>query len=92
MAQATQEQKRAEKPANRPVHTVRYGTIQAAIWRNMVGNGNASRPMYSVKFSRSYKEGEHWKDSTSFGLDDLLLLAKAANDAHTFIFVERSKN
>jgi len=85
MAQTTQEQKRTDKPANRPVHTVRYGTIHAAIWRNMVDNGNASRPMYSVTFSRSYKDGEQWKDSASFGVDDLLVLAKVANDAHTYI-------
>jgi len=85
MTQATQEQRKMDKAANRPVHTVRYGTIQAAIWRNMVDNGNASRPMYSVTFSRSYKEGKHWKDSASFGADDLLVLAKAANDAHTHI-------
>jgi hypothetical protein len=51
----------------------------------MVDNGNASRPMYSVTFSRSYKEGERWKDSASFGVDDLLTLAKAANEAHTQI-------
>jgi hypothetical protein len=86
MAQATQEQKRTDKPTNRPIHTVRYGTIQAAIWRNMVDNGNASRSMYSVTFSRSYKESERWKDSSSFGVDDLLTLAKAANDAHTHIY------
>jgi hypothetical protein len=40
MTQATQEQRKMDKAANRPVHTVRYGTIQAAIWQNMVDNGN----------------------------------------------------
>ena len=92
MAQATQEQKRSEKQAHRPVHTIRYGTIQAAIWRNIVDNGNASRPMYSVTFSRSYKEGERWRDTTSFGVDDLLVLAKVANDAHTHIHELRRQN
>ena len=91
MAQATQEQKRPEKQANRPVHTVRYGTIQAAIWRNVVDSGNASRAMYNVTFSRSYKDGQNkWKESSSFGADDLLVLAKAANDAHTWINNERA--
>ena len=85
MAQGTQARQQAAKSSNRPVHTIRYGTIQAAIWQNMVDNGNASRPMYSVTFRRSYKDGERWKDSASFGVDDLLTLAKAANDAHTWI-------
>jgi hypothetical protein len=92
MAQATSNVNKTEKAANRPVHTIRYGAIRAAIWRNVVDNGNASRPMYNVTFSRSYKHGENnWKESGSFGADDLLLLAKAANDAHTFIHQQRSK-
>ena len=91
MAQATQEQKRSDRPGNRPVHTVRYGTIQAAIWRNVVDNGNASRPMYNVTFSRSYKDAERWKDTTSFGVDDLLVLAKVANDAHTWIWDRKTQ-
>jgi len=56
-----------------------------------VDNGNASRPLYCVTFSRSYKEGENaWKESTSFGFDDLLLLAKLADEAHTRIAMQRS--
>ena len=70
---------------NRPVHSVRYGTIRAAVWRNVVDNGNASRPMYNVTVSRSYRDGEDWKDSSSFGYDDLLVLSKALNDCHSFI-------
>jgi hypothetical protein len=86
MAQATSNVNKTEKAANRPIHTIRYGAIRAAIWRNMVDNGNASGPLYCVTFSRSYKDGENnWKDSTSFGMDDLLLLAKAADEAHTWI-------
>jgi hypothetical protein len=81
-----------EKPGNRPVHTIRYGAVRAAIWRNVVDNGNASRPMYNVTFSRAYKDGEKWKDSASFGPDELLTLAKIANDAHTFIHQSRSEN
>jgi hypothetical protein len=90
MAQATQERQQA-KTSNRPVHTIRYGTIQTAIWRNVVDNGNASRPMYDVTFSRSYKDNDNnWKDSTSFGAEDLLLVAKAADEAHTWIARQKS--
>ena len=86
MAQAIAVQNKSEKAANRPIHTIRYGAVRAAIWRNVVDNGNASKPMHNVTFSRSYKDGENnWKDSTSFGVDDLLLLAKAADEAHTWI-------
>jgi len=91
MAQATQERQQSRRSSNRPVHTVRYGTIQAAIWRNMVDDGSASRPMYGVTFSRSYKDGQNnWKDSSNFGIDDLMLVAKAADEAHTWICRQKS--
>ena len=86
MAQETSNSNKTEKTANRPVHTVRYGAVRAAIWRNVVDNGNATRQLYCVTFSRSYKDSEnHWKESASFGFDDLLGLAKAADEAHTWI-------
>jgi hypothetical protein len=91
MAQATRNPIKSSQSANRPVHTIRYGPVHAAIWRNVVDSGNSSRPLYNVTFSRSYKDGQTWKDSGSFGLDDLLVLAKAANEAHSFIHGLRLK-
>ena len=80
------------RSSNRPVHAIRYGTIRAAIWRNVVDLGAASREMYSVTFSRSYRDSDNqWKDSVSFGPDDLLVLAKAADDAHSWIARERTR-
>lgn len=91
MAQSISNPSKADKAANRPVHTIRYGALRAAIWRNVVDNGNASRPMYGVTFSRSYKDGDgNWKDSISFGVDDLLLVAKAADEAHSWIARQKS--
>ncbi len=73
----------AKEPV-RPVHTVRYGGIKAAIWRNQTRNGT----MYNVTVVRSYKDGKQWKDTSSFGYDDLLVLAKALDDCHTWIHQE----
>jgi hypothetical protein len=41
--------------------------------------------MYDVKITRSYREGNEWRDSHSFGYDDILVAAKLLQDAHTFI-------
>lgn len=91
MAQPASNLAKTDKAVNRPAHTIRYGAVRAAIWRNVVDNGNASRPIYSVTFGRSYKDGQSaWKESASFGRDDLLLLAKAADEAHTWITQRRS--
>lgn len=68
-------------PRTKPVHEVRFGGVKAAIWRNEGEHGIR----YNTTFTRVYRDGEQWKNTESFGRDDLLLLAKAANDAHTWI-------
>jgi hypothetical protein len=40
---------------------------------------------YSVTAIRLYKNGHLWKESSRFGRDDLLLVAKACDQAHTWI-------
>lgn len=66
----------------RPVHEVRMGRIKAAIWENDTESGKR----HNVTVSRLYKDGEHWKDSTSFGRDDLPLVAKVCDQAHSWIY------
>jgi len=66
---------------NRPAHTARYGAIKCTIWRNDSRNG----PFFSTVISRSYKEGEDWRESPSFGQEDLPTVAKAALDAHSWV-------
>ena len=68
---------------NRPVHEVRLGRIRAAIWENEVENGRR----HNVTVSRLYKDDEgEWRDSSSFGRDELALLGKVSDLAHTWIF------
>ena len=62
---------------NRPVHEIRMGRVRAAVWQNESEAG----VRHNVTFTRLYKDGEQWKDSTSFGRDDLLPLAKLADAA-----------
>jgi hypothetical protein len=66
----------------KPVHEVRLGSIKAAIWENQTENGTR----FNVTVSRIYKDGEQWKSTDSFGRDDLLLLAKVVDLAHSWIF------
>ncbi len=66
---------------NHPAHTVRLGAIKAAIWPNKTEYGTR----HNVTFSRLYKDGNEWRDTASFGRDDLLELAKAADLAHSWI-------
>jgi hypothetical protein len=65
-----------------PVHEIRRGRIRAAIWENETQNGLR----HNVTFSRLYHTEEGWRDSDSFGRDDLLLLGKVADEAQSWIF------
>jgi hypothetical protein len=65
-----------------PVKTLRLGRIKAAIWEN----GADQRAFFNVTFARTYMDEEKkFHDTDNFGRDDLLLLAKLADQAHTFI-------
>ena len=68
--------------SKKPVHEIRLGRIKAAIWENDTQNGTR----YNVTFTRLYKDGDQWKDSPSYGRDDLPLLAKVADQVHSWIF------
>lgn len=67
----------------RPIHVERLGTIRAAIWAN---DGGQSGVFYAVTVSRIYKDGQNqWQSSDRFGRDDLLVLAKVLDRAHSWI-------
>ncbi len=85
MATATKPKPKEAK--NRPVHEIRFGRIRAAIWQNETEAGTR----HNVTISRLYKDGDDWKDSASFGRDDLPLVAKVCDQAHSWIF-EQSSN
>ncbi len=64
------------------------GRIKAAIWENSTDNGTR----HNVTVSRLYKDGDQWKDSSSFGRDDLPLVAKVVDQAHSWIFADGSES
>ena len=66
----------------KPVDEIRIGRVKATIWRN----GTDERPRHNVTFGRLYKEADQWKSTQSFGRNDLLVLAKVADQAHSRIF------
>jgi hypothetical protein len=76
------------KNKTRPIHEVRLGFIKAAVWRNDTEAG----VRYNVTFSRLYKDGDNWKSTDSFGRDDLLLLGKVADHAHSWICAQSQEH
>ncbi len=73
----------------KPAHTVRLGRVKAAIWANKTEK-NGTR--HNVTVCRVYKDGENWKESSSFGRDELPLLSKVLDQAHSWIFEHAKDN
>jgi hypothetical protein len=65
----------------KPVSKITIYPINAAIWRNTGEKG----AFYSVSFERSYKKDGKYQSSDSYSGNDLLVLAKVADQAHTEI-------
>ena len=82
MANNQRTQPRQSEAKSKPVHEVRLGRVKAAIWANETDSG----VRHNVTITRLYKDGDEWKTSTSFGREELPLVAKVADLAHTWIY------
>lgn len=72
----------------RPVHEIRMGTIRAAIWSNTTTNGIR----HNITITRLYKDGDQWRDSYSFGRDDIPVAIKVLDRAHSWIYDNSESN
>jgi len=71
-----------------PVQTFRLGRIKAVVWENEADK----KKFFNVTFARTYMdESRNFHDTDSYGRDDLPLIAKLADRAHTFIFERLAK-
>jgi len=71
-----------------PAHVIRFGLIKGSIWRNQTRAGER----FTITVVRIFKNGAHWTESTRFGGDDLLLVAKVCDLAHSWIFDHRGQH
>jgi len=65
-----------------PIKEFRLGLIKVCIWLNQTKAGER----HNVTAVRLYRNGDLWKESSIFGRDDLPLVCKALDQAHTWIF------
>lgn len=68
--------------AHTPVDEIRIGRIKATIWANIAADG---RIRHNVALTRLYKTDEGWRQTQSFGRNDLLVIAKVVDQAHARI-------
>ena len=69
--------------AKQPIKKIKLGSIQATVWENQSDKG---KPWYNVVVTRTYKDGDEFKDSNSFGHNDLPVVSKAMDFAYSWIW------
>ncbi len=72
----------------RPTHEIKLEKIRAAIWANESKQGKL---WFNVTVTRLYKEDDQWKDTSSFGRDDLPIVNKAIDMAYGWILRRERK-
>lgn len=61
---------------DRPIDTIRDGSLKATIWKNFGENGN----FYSATITRTWRDDQdNYHDSDSFSGTELLRVARLAN-------------
>ena len=71
----------------KPIQKFRDGAISAAIWAIASEKGT----FYSVTITRTFKEGEKYKDSASFSGTELLRVSRIAALAYDYILAKRAE-
>ncbi len=70
---------------NKPEKKFSCGSISASIWANTkVVNGEKVK-INSVTINKAYKEGEKWKYTNSFNIEDLPKVALVATEAYKYV-------
>ena len=89
MATATKSQQKSTGNQSKPAYTSRHRRLQIAVWQNSSAKGT----YFNASLQRSYQDGKEWKRSqSSLNRDDLLVVAKLLNWAHSAVNVARSSD
>ena len=70
---------------NKPEKKFNCGSISASIWMNTKVVTGEKVKIYSVTINKAYKEGDEWKHTNSFNIEDLPKVALVANEAYKYI-------
>ena len=69
----------------KPVEKFRYRGLSASVFENVSKKEGQSAPYFKVVFDKTYKQGESYRSTGSFGREDLPVLEHLARKAWEFI-------
>ena len=70
---------------NKPIYRFQCGNVSASVFCNEVEKDGVTYPRYNVNIERSYKIGDEWKRTSSFGVNDLHKVITVAQKAFEVI-------
>ena len=80
------------KETNAPVQTFRLRGMSASVFENQAKSGSRPVTFYKVALQRTYRDGDEWKTTTSFGRDDLPIACLLLQHSWEFILESEAKN
>ena len=67
---------------DKPIETVRAGCVKASIWKKE----KDKMIFYSIKVIKSYKDGDEWKETDNYNVNDLPKVEYVVRKAQEFIY------
>lgn len=71
--------------SQKPVKVIRLRGVSASVFANHGKSEGRDITFHKVSLQRSYKDGDEWKQTTSFGRDDLPVVSLVMKRAWEFI-------
>lgn len=82
-----------QSETNVPEKKFSTGAITATIWKNTGKKKDGDEfDYYTVGIDRRYKDGDEWKSSNSFRLNDLPKLGVVCNKAYEYLVLKEQDN
>lgn len=79
-------QEETKQKGKAPMTSFRAGGVKATVWENEIKTKDGKTiDVYSVNIDRSYKDGDEWKTTNSFKLNDLPKVQLVASKAYEYL-------
>ena len=76
-----------ERSTSKPAQVFRARGVSASVFKKQSGKDT---PFFKVAIQRTYKDGDDFKTTSSFGRDELPLVAHVANQAWEFVLEQEA--
>lgn len=75
----------------KPEKKFKCGPISASIWAEGKTVQGEMVKLYSINIDKAYKDGDEWKHTSSFAVEDLPKVALVANEAYKYLRLQESE-